>query len=620
MNDDERPIDTFVKRSMETMQKEYLVIGKTRVSRFTSWTVLAFFLGMTLTIGFLASRTGTLEQSEAARAPRVPKPVYSRWSKAQEGSCEGKTSATQQCRLSKVRKRIIEGGKRITVQGFQTRSCVKNCERLVSDSGSLGDFDEIRLDFRYLRDYFTPQVTGLGFHREIKCKHFEGANGNCANIKLGQIFPSSFTPSPYTQTEHYTQQNGIITWRVPKTTKNYSIYFNSVFWDEDIMAHYQICPTNKSIRCANRVQEIFFASIGTSLEAGVPLIWLSFTHNAGVNETINLFGMDINVWQSNAGGFLNGKHSVRFYGDESGLQVPVGNNWGTIITTGIDIGFNIFDDGLPRSAASFPDIVGQTPVNVSLAKNKCVIDVAANVSQGSSLGAALVQASNDIFEATGLMRVNIAGWDSGRRWQDVATQESDSSLGFDVCDKNSRCGEDGTNDIVFTSDMPHPLYGTLANEDPEMRAVLIQAGFNPGQGTIAAANWYGVTGSRGNNDIAVIMTEGDIVIKSNGLDLSSPVHRKALRIVLAHELSHYFVGRGANEVFVFDNEGKPHMLTQSGSFTANNSFWGKIVSSLFQTTEAKSRVLLTKEQLKDIYKDCEEQPQQPYHPLISVEQ
>lgn len=133
-----RPIDAFVKRSMGALQKEYLVIGKTRVSAFTSWTVLAFFLGVTIAIGFLASRTGTFEQSEAARAPRTPKPVYSRWSKAQEGNCEGKTSATAQCRAVKLRKRIIEQGKRktIAVQGFQTRSCTKNCEVLTLGAGA----------------------------------------------------------------------------------------------------------------------------------------------------------------------------------------------------------------------------------------------------------------------------------------------------------------------------------------------------------------------------------------------------------------------------------------------------------------------------------------------------
>ncbi|MBI3334982.1 MAG: hypothetical protein HY001_00595, partial [Candidatus Portnoybacteria bacterium] len=72
MNFPPRPVDAFVKRSMGVLSKEYLVIGKTRVSRLTSWAVLAFFLGMTLAIGFLASRSGTFEGSEAAKSP-VPK-------------------------------------------------------------------------------------------------------------------------------------------------------------------------------------------------------------------------------------------------------------------------------------------------------------------------------------------------------------------------------------------------------------------------------------------------------------------------------------------------------------------------------------------------------------------
>ena len=125
----ERPIDSFVKRSMETLQKEYLVIGKTRVSSLTSVVVLAFFLGMTLTIGFLASRTGTFEESEEARRPRTLKPIYSSWSKALEGSCEGKISATTQCRSAKVREPVMQEGRRktITAQGYQVRSCIKNC-------------------------------------------------------------------------------------------------------------------------------------------------------------------------------------------------------------------------------------------------------------------------------------------------------------------------------------------------------------------------------------------------------------------------------------------------------------------------------------------------------------
>lgn len=130
VNQNERPIDSFAKRAIGILQKEYLVIGKTRVSAFTSCTVLAFFLGMTLTIGFLASRTGTFEESEAARVQRQSKPVWSRWSKAQEGNCQGKTSALTKCREVKLRKRIIEQGKKktITVQGFQTRTCIRNCK------------------------------------------------------------------------------------------------------------------------------------------------------------------------------------------------------------------------------------------------------------------------------------------------------------------------------------------------------------------------------------------------------------------------------------------------------------------------------------------------------------
>lgn len=59
------PIDTFTKRSIELLRKKCLVIAKTRMPHFTQTIVLAFLIGIALSIA-LPSRTRTFEQSEAA--------------------------------------------------------------------------------------------------------------------------------------------------------------------------------------------------------------------------------------------------------------------------------------------------------------------------------------------------------------------------------------------------------------------------------------------------------------------------------------------------------------------------------------------------------------------------
>lgn len=60
-----RPSDSFAKKSLAALQKEYFVIGKTSFSSFTSWTVIAFFIGVTVTAAFLASQSASLESSQA---------------------------------------------------------------------------------------------------------------------------------------------------------------------------------------------------------------------------------------------------------------------------------------------------------------------------------------------------------------------------------------------------------------------------------------------------------------------------------------------------------------------------------------------------------------------------
>ncbi|MBI3274138.1 MAG: hypothetical protein HYZ69_03260 [Candidatus Colwellbacteria bacterium] len=126
--DNRRPVDAFVKRSMGVLQKEYLVIGKRRISSFTAWAVIAFFIGATIAVGFLASRSGTLEGSEAARAAR---PVWSRWGNWKEGSTPLGTSTVQYRPRAKTSTQVVNGKKtRLRTQGYEKRQCVKNCESL----------------------------------------------------------------------------------------------------------------------------------------------------------------------------------------------------------------------------------------------------------------------------------------------------------------------------------------------------------------------------------------------------------------------------------------------------------------------------------------------------------
>lgn len=121
----ERPIDSFVSRSREMLKKEYLVIGKTRVSSLTSATVLAFFLGMTLTIGFLASRTGTFEASEAAGKLRPRGLRYGTCFPLARGQVIPKNTAAIQYKSCKTIQR--EGKKRVSFRGYQLRTC-QNCQ------------------------------------------------------------------------------------------------------------------------------------------------------------------------------------------------------------------------------------------------------------------------------------------------------------------------------------------------------------------------------------------------------------------------------------------------------------------------------------------------------------
>jgi len=132
----DRPIDGFVKRSQNILQKEYLVIGKRRISSFTAWAVIAFFIGITIAVAFLASRSGTLEGGQAARAPR---PVWSRWGDWKEGSAPLSAPTIQYRARTKTSTQVQNGKKtRVSAQGYEQRQCVKNCESLLASNQANG--------------------------------------------------------------------------------------------------------------------------------------------------------------------------------------------------------------------------------------------------------------------------------------------------------------------------------------------------------------------------------------------------------------------------------------------------------------------------------------------------
>lgn len=60
-------IDKSVSSVIKILQQDFIVVGKERVHPFVSWAVIAFFAGVTITLAFLVSRTGTFQQGQAAQ-------------------------------------------------------------------------------------------------------------------------------------------------------------------------------------------------------------------------------------------------------------------------------------------------------------------------------------------------------------------------------------------------------------------------------------------------------------------------------------------------------------------------------------------------------------------------
>lgn len=475
------------------------------------------------------------------------------------------------CVGSKTRAKLNEvfGG------GLVASSGSRSFEALDSSSSP---YDEIRLYSPYLRDYFSPQVTNLAFHREIKCKHFK--EKNCTGVKLnysggGSIVSFSFTPSPYTASESIDQQNGVLVWQVPKTTKTYWVNFDSnTMAQEDINGFYQTCPTDITIRCNTKLQNGGYTSI-------------SFSHVAGVNETVHLFGIQDDIWNSGVGGYLTGKHSVRFFGDEASFVIPIPTDPFTRTVVSIFLNYFLFSGNTLKSAAHLDGLPYQMPVNASLALD-CKMHYFSNATPGSAEASLIDDVKNQWQQALGNMFTFTVSHGSGKTIADVPT-----SLSEGACNKGNRCGEDGANDIILTNDGTVEFYKNLVQDSGSGDIDDLLKSLFGAESVGAAALWYGFTGSQGNNDVAVILKSMKILIQTFGLNLANADHVKAFKMMLGHELSHALFGRGANDVMYYDDAGNLHIPPEALNI------------------------------IKGVYKHCVSQSgggEQPYHPLISVEQ
>lgn len=63
-----KSVDNLVAKSFSLLQKDFIVIGKERVPSFVAWPIIMFLVGVVVTVAFLASRSGTLEQGLAAES------------------------------------------------------------------------------------------------------------------------------------------------------------------------------------------------------------------------------------------------------------------------------------------------------------------------------------------------------------------------------------------------------------------------------------------------------------------------------------------------------------------------------------------------------------------------
>lgn len=385
--------------------------------------------------------------------------------------------------------------------------------------------DEIRIDYRYIRDYFTPQVTGFQFHDEIKNIYCSTKSSGYCPLRL---YPTPAKEGNYIGAESHDSVNRQIIFRVPRSNKSYQL---NIFGSrkEPGWVLYKICPTDKTIRCNEKLR--LTGGPGKGLDLGS-----SFKHAANQNQTIQIFGFDFDAPIA----YFTGKHSVRFYGDEAGyvINIPV--------TPFIGPAWNIYKAfNFPKDHATVQslDISEQMPANAIIAPNckENPMVVFTNAPSGSELA----RRTDDVFDV--LFNKALRGMfayklihGSGLTDKDIPTQFSGSG-----CTKNNRCGENGNNDIVFSYNPNLKAFESIAKE----------SGLPGGIG--GAALWYGITASKGYNDVATLPTEMDILVNSSGIDFSNPEHRKSFRAVMSHELIHLFTGRGANNMLEFDIDGNP---------------------------------------------------------------
>ena len=569
-----RPVDRIVKQAFSILKTEYVVIGRTRVRPALAWLVIAFFVGITVAIGFLASRSGTFEGAEATVA-----------------------------------------------------------------------YDEIRLDFRYLRDYFDPQVTGLQFHREIKCRHFK--DGNCSIQKFSRlsgatvvesIAPFSFNASPYTITKPLDSQNGIIIWKVPRlsgATTQYKLFVHYYLAGDNIETLFEVCPTDAFVYCGNKLQKKSFPRLtctdGTG-RRGLPPSQacvdaykegFTFSHKNGVNETIKMFGID----RGNPGGFATGKHSVRpaFFDEWSNNCVE---NTAVCVQAAVRCassdGFDLISCGRlvisvvqtlidafskQHPALGHFNIKNQFPVNTDLALD-CNQPMISNYIPGT-LGQALLDSAKTNLQQklNNLFRFDIRHLGDAANTLPIAITESDPN----ACSKNPGCGHDGTSVIMdlgrkYPAGPPLMPYSDLLRKNKEFVKQANALGIPLDDlGAPAFTNYNGYSGSQGNNYVAYITNENDIGLFFSNLNInlnapastlnrSIPEHELVYR-VMTHELTNTVVSSG---------------MLRFGSWDANKNL---VIPPANLTS------------LTSTYKHCAAQAtpppppdEGPSHPLISVEQ
>lgn len=65
----QKPIEKFITRSLALLKRDFIIVGKNRVPTAIAWPIIAFLAGVTLTLAFLSSRSGALQEGYALEKP-----------------------------------------------------------------------------------------------------------------------------------------------------------------------------------------------------------------------------------------------------------------------------------------------------------------------------------------------------------------------------------------------------------------------------------------------------------------------------------------------------------------------------------------------------------------------